>query len=223
MPAIMALAMVGWRFLTMLVPSAQLAQWAATLVCTALVNPSPSMDNGRCKTFADAGGDCSKISLRQYHTWASCIWANACVSSGRTMRNQMLALVAHINSKSQHNSACSLNKFQVANLDAFFFFETDEDERTSEQFSPTTISQKACKRAFHLVKRWRDQPLEAQEVQGSSAPLLEPQCRTEESPIKDACSALPSQQPDLALGLHSHQQTHESLGFSRPTPTDFDT
>ena len=135
----MLATMVGWRLLTMLKPPAQLAQWAATLVCTALVSPNPPTDSGRCaRTFADGGAGVPKMARRQSQTWASCLSANACVSPGRTMRNQKLALVgAHINSNSQHafvsstwgilsnNSSMVENKIWVAdwcaqNVDLLF-------------------------------------------------------------------------------------------------------
>ena len=102
-----------------------------------------------------------------------------------------------------------------------FFFE-DEQERTSSPttYSQTTFSQKACKRALHLVKvACPHQPLKHQEIPRGNAPLHEPQCRIEESPN---ASSRASQQPDLAPGFRPNQQTHESLGFVRPTPADFD-
>ena len=82
------------------------------------------------------------------------------------------------------------------------------------------FSQNACKRALHLVKvACPHQPLKHQEIPRGNAPLHEPQCKIEESPN---ASSPASQQPDLAPGFRPSQQTHESVGFVRPTPADFD-
>ena len=90
MPAIMASAMVGWRFLTMLMLSPQLAQWAATLVCTALVNPTlPS-------TMGAVRGPSQRLALLVCPKWRGdtptlCCHAsaNSNVSSSRTMQPEI--------------------------------------------------------------------------------------------------------------------------------------
>ena len=97
-------------------------------------------------------------------------------------------------------------------------------EHQKSTFSQTTFSQKAGKTC--------DPPREGVSPSAPEAPRSSKrECATARATMQErrepqrrrqACSALASQQPDLAPGLCPGQQTHESLGFVRPTPTDFD-
>ena len=65
--------MAGWRFLTIRMQSAQLAQWAANRTRRALLKPNPPVDNAKLdKTCAvgDARG-VPRMVRKQFHTLAS--------------------------------------------------------------------------------------------------------------------------------------------------------
>ena len=74
-----------------------------------LAAPNPPMDNGKCaRTFADIGAaGVPNMARKQSHTRSSCLSRNAKLSSGRTMRNQKLALVtAHITATTATTPGC---------------------------------------------------------------------------------------------------------------------
>ena len=78
MPSIMASAMVGWCFLTMLMLSAQLAHWAATLECQA---PNPPRHNGSVEASATTSEHWWRSFRNHCHKPASCA-ANSSTKDG---------------------------------------------------------------------------------------------------------------------------------------------
>ena len=95
--------MCGWRCFTILMQSAQLAQWAASLPLTAFSKPMPPNWNGNDANVWDNSNGSTDISCTMHcQTLASWCSANERVKSGLTVRNQKFARVAPHISKSNH-------------------------------------------------------------------------------------------------------------------------
>ena len=93
------------RWVDLIKQSAQLAQCAARRGRTALHNPRPPLFEGIDTATAGCPSGSPKSVAKHCHTLLSCCSANCAVSSGLTMRNQKLALVAP-QKKSNNQADC---------------------------------------------------------------------------------------------------------------------